>query len=75
MLHLPLAGIKVIEFEGLGPGPLAGRWLADMGASVTVISRKALSATAEQLGGAGENPLRHGKTPRCRPGHLLGPHL
>ena len=65
MVNLPLAGIKVIEFEGLGPGPLAGRWLADMGASVTVVARTALSATAEQLGGAGENPLRHGKTVRA----------
>jgi alpha-methylacyl-CoA racemase len=27
-----LAGVRVVEFEGLGPGPLAGRMLADMGA-------------------------------------------
>jgi alpha-methylacyl-CoA racemase len=29
----PLAGLKVIEFEGIGPGPLAGRMLADHGAA------------------------------------------
>ena len=35
----PLTGIRVVEFEGIGPGPLAGRMLADMGAEVTVIAR------------------------------------
>lgn len=35
----PLAGIRIVEFEGIGPGPLAGRMLADMGAEVTVIAR------------------------------------
>ncbi|WP_254919168.1 CaiB/BaiF CoA-transferase family protein [Oceanicola sp. 22II-s10i] len=36
----PLAGIKVVEMAGLGPVPLAGQLLADMGAEVTVIDRK-----------------------------------
>ena len=36
----PLTGIRVVEFEGIGPGPLAGRMLADMGATVTVIARR-----------------------------------
>ena len=31
---LPLAGLSVVEFEGIGPGPLAGRMLADLGADV-----------------------------------------
>ena len=31
----PLHGVRVIEFEGIGPGPLAGRMIADMGAKVT----------------------------------------
>lgn len=35
----PLAGLKVIEFAGLGPAPLAGQLLADMGADVVVIDR------------------------------------
>ena len=30
----PLKGVSVIEFEGIGPGPLAGRMLADMGAEI-----------------------------------------
>jgi alpha-methylacyl-CoA racemase len=34
-----LAGIRVVEFAGLGPGPFAGMMLADMGADVIVIDR------------------------------------
>lgn len=35
MLH----GIRVIEIEGLGPGPFAGMMLADLGAEVIVVHR------------------------------------
>jgi len=35
----PLAGVKVIEFAGIGPGPLAAMLLADMGATVLRIDR------------------------------------
>ncbi|MDO8773128.1 MAG: CaiB/BaiF CoA-transferase family protein [Burkholderiaceae bacterium] len=58
----PLTGVRIVEFEGIGPGPLAGRMLADMGAEVTVIARPQKGAVTEQLGGAGDNPLRRGKT-------------
>lgn len=34
-----LAGLRIVEFEGLGPGPFAGMWFADQGAEVTVIQR------------------------------------
>ena len=61
-LALPLAGVRIIEFEGIGPGPLAGRMLADLGADVTVISRLQQGAVAAQLGGGGENPMQRGKT-------------
>jgi alpha-methylacyl-CoA racemase len=37
----PLTGIKVLEFEAIGPGPFAGMLLADMGADVLVIDRPA----------------------------------
>lgn len=36
----PLASLKIIEMIGLGPCPLAGQLLADLGADVTVIDRK-----------------------------------
>ncbi len=57
----PLSGIRIVEFEGIGPGPLAARMLADMGATVTVIARPQQGAVAAQLGGSGDNPLRRGK--------------
>ena len=36
----PLAGIKVVEFAGIGPGPMAAMQLADMGATVLRIERR-----------------------------------
>ena len=35
----PLAGIKVLEVAGIGPGPFCGMMLADMGADVVRIDR------------------------------------
>jgi len=39
----PLAGIRVLEFEAIGPAPFAGMLLADMGADVLVVDRPASS--------------------------------
>jgi alpha-methylacyl-CoA racemase len=57
----PLTGIRIVEFEGIGPGPLAGRMLADMGAQVTLVVRPQKGAVTQQLGGAGSDPFRRGK--------------
>lgn len=35
----PLAGVRVLEIAGIGPGPFAGMLLADMGAEVILIER------------------------------------
>lgn len=35
----PLAGLRVVEFAGIGPGPMAAMLLADMGATVLRIDR------------------------------------
>ena len=35
----PLAGIKIIEFASIGPGPFCGMLLSDLGASVLRIER------------------------------------
>jgi alpha-methylacyl-CoA racemase len=55
----PLAGLKVIEFEGIGPGPLAGRMLADLGADVVAIVRPDKANVAGIP--SSDSPLRRGK--------------
>jgi len=35
----PLAGIRILEFEAIGPAPFAGMLLADMGADVLLVDR------------------------------------
>ena len=35
-----LSGVRIVEFEGLGPGPFCGMLLADLGADVILIERK-----------------------------------
>src|SRR5512146_835621 len=37
----PLSGIRVLEFEAIGPAPFCGMLLADMGADVIVVDRPA----------------------------------
>ena len=37
----PLSGIKVIELQGIGPGPFCGMMLADLGADVIRVDRAA----------------------------------
>ena len=55
----PLQGVRVFEFEGLGPAPLAGWMLASHGAEVTVVARPGGIEMARTLGGDPEdNPLR-----------------
>ncbi len=36
----PLAGLKVVEIAGIGPGPCAGMMLADLGADVVMVERR-----------------------------------
>ncbi|MBP6770645.1 MAG: CoA transferase, partial [Reyranella sp.] len=36
----PLAGVRVLEFEAIGPGPFCGMMLADMGADVLLVDRR-----------------------------------
>ena len=58
---LPLAGLSVIEFEGIGPGPLAGRMLADLGAEVVVVVRPDKAKLGDPERPLTEGPLRRGK--------------
>ena len=57
----PLHGLRVIEFDGIGPGPMAGRLLVQMGAEVTLITRPQADLMTRLVMGETDNPLRHGK--------------
>jgi alpha-methylacyl-CoA racemase len=59
----PLTGVRVVEFEGIGPGPLAGRLLADMGAEVTVIARPGKGSVSERFDSGNDDALRLGLGP------------
>lgn len=45
----PLAGVRIIEFAGIGPGPFAGMMLADMGAEVIRIDRPGAGEARPEL--------------------------
>ncbi len=42
----PLAGVKIVELAGIGPGPYAAMLLADMGADVVRVERPAAQESA-----------------------------
>ncbi|MEM7078878.1 MAG: CaiB/BaiF CoA-transferase family protein [Pseudomonadota bacterium] len=42
----PLAGVRVIELQGIGPGPFCGMMLADMGAEIIRVDRAASAGQA-----------------------------
>ncbi|MBB4929707.1 alpha-methylacyl-CoA racemase [Lipingzhangella halophila] len=48
----PLNGIRVVEFTGIGPAPMAGMLLADLGASVIRLDRPQAAESAQ----AGNGP-------------------
>ena len=50
----PLKGLRVIEMEGLGPAPLAGQFLADLGAEVILITRKSRPADPADINNRGK---------------------
>lgn len=53
----PLASLKVVEFSGLGPAPLAGQLLADLGAKVTTIDRQAAPADPTDINRRGKRSI------------------
>ncbi|MEV2279410.1 CaiB/BaiF CoA-transferase family protein [Nocardiopsis sp. NPDC049922] len=56
----PLKGIRVVEFTGIGPAPMTGMLLADLGASVIRLDRPA-AAEAMDSGAAGPH-MSEGRT-------------
>ncbi len=58
---LPLQGVRVVEFEAIGPGPLAGRMLVDLGAEVTLVARPTKSGLPPEMTPSPDGPLMKGK--------------
>lgn len=57
----PLAGVRILEFDGLGPVTFAGMVLADMGAEVLRLTRSA-TAGAAVFSDVGGEVLHRGRT-------------
>ncbi len=55
----PLHGMRVVEFAGIGPGPMAGMMLADMGADVVLIERPRIAPARPTLLEPGRYALTH----------------
>ena len=53
----PLASLKIIEMVGLGPAPLAGQLLADLGAEVIVIDRRSGDDISQEVNRRGKKSI------------------
>jgi alpha-methylacyl-CoA racemase len=49
----PLAGVRIVEFAGIGPGPFACMMLADMGAEVITLDRVGARKNLKSIAGRG----------------------
>jgi alpha-methylacyl-CoA racemase len=49
----PLAGFRIVEFAGIGPGPFACMMLADMGAEVVTLDRVGARKNLKSVAGRG----------------------
>jgi alpha-methylacyl-CoA racemase len=49
----PLAGFRIVEFAGIGPGPFACMLLADMGAEVVTLDRVGAKKNLKSVAGRG----------------------
>lgn len=53
----PLASLKIVEMVGLGPCPLAGQLLADLGAEVVVIDRNSGQDISKEVNRRGKKSI------------------
>lgn len=57
----PLTGIRIVEFEGIGPAPYCGMLLADLGAELVRIARPH-AERGPLIQHIGEDPIDRGRT-------------
>jgi alpha-methylacyl-CoA racemase len=55
--HGPLAGIKIVEFASIGPGPFAAMLLADLGADIVRIDRPGTVADPKEITNRGRRSI------------------
>ena len=67
----PLAGVKVVEMVGLGPGPFCAMMLADMGATVVRIDRPRAAGDVDARSDAAREEAGFNVTARGRPSIAL----
>ncbi len=53
----PLAGYRIVEFAGIGPGPFACMMLADMGAEVVTLDRIGAKKNPKSVAGRGRKVI------------------
>src|SRR6201994_4989614 len=53
----PLAGTRIVEFAGIGPGPFACMMLADMGAEVVTLDRVGARKNMKSVAGRGRKVI------------------
>src|SRR5437868_12646290 len=53
----PLAGLRIVEFAGIGPGPFACMLLADMGAEVVTLDRAGAGKNLKSITGRGRKVI------------------
>lgn len=57
----PLAGIRIVEFEGIGPAPYCGMLLSDLGADIVRIARPH-AERGPLIPKSGRDPIDRGRT-------------
>ena len=58
----PLVGIKVIEMAGIGPVPMCGMMMSDMGAEVCLVERKSGASAESSLHVSKRDMMKRGKS-------------
>jgi alpha-methylacyl-CoA racemase len=53
----PLVGVRIVEFQGIGPAPFCGMLMADLGADVVRIDRKGTQPGADFIMGRGKRSI------------------
>src|SRR5580704_12296662 len=67
----PLAGFRIVEFAGIGPGPFACMMLADMGAEVVTLDRVGARKNFKSVAGRGRKVVELDLKGKAAAAHAL----